>query len=77
MNPIARRGVLTCGLALAGAALTSPAQAAAPKAATEAVDINFAAVAGTAPVSCGTAIPGLGTTRQAAQLLDRASSCPT
>jgi len=34
------------------------------------VDIAFAAVAGDTPVACGTAITGLGTTGQAAQLKD-------
>ncbi len=34
------------------------------------VDIEFAARAGTTPVGCGTAIPGLGSTAQSAQLKD-------
>ena len=56
--------LVACGLTVAAAA---SAHAASKR---QKVDLRFAAVAGTSPVSCGTAIQGLGTTSQPAQLLD-------
>lgn len=61
-----------------GFALGAAAMAATPAAAlghgahgaTQSIDLRFAAVAGTSPVRCGAPIPGLGKTRQAAQLSD-------
>lgn len=50
----------------AALALAAPAQAQKQ----QKVDIKFTAVAGEAPVACGTPIEGLGTTAQAAQLQD-------
>ena len=59
--------VRVCGaIALALALSAAPAQAAKQ----QKVDIKFAAVAGEEPVACGTPIPGLGSTAQAAQLQD-------
>jgi uncharacterized repeat protein (TIGR04052 family) len=58
-------------LAAAGFGLLVAAPAGAHSAhAAKNVDITFAAMAGQAPVACGTAIPGLGTTGQSAQLKD-------
>ena len=57
-----RIGALTLGVAFG---LAAPASAADQK-----VDIRFAAVAGDAPVACGQAIEGLGTTQRPAQLAD-------
>jgi uncharacterized repeat protein (TIGR04052 family) len=57
-----RIGALTLGVAFG---LAAPASAADQK-----VDIRFAAVAGNAPVACGQAIEGLGTTTRPAQLTD-------
>jgi uncharacterized repeat protein (TIGR04052 family) len=50
------------------AATALPAHAAQKK--TQPVDIRFTALAGDAPAQCGTAIEGLGTTQQSAQLMD-------
>ena len=59
--------VRLCGaVALALALSAAPAQAQKR----QKVDIQFAAVAGQAPVACGTAIEGLGTPAQAEQLQD-------
>lgn len=62
---------LTLGLAgaaaLPAAAATKPASG---RARSQAVAIRFAAVAGRAPVACGTPIDGLGTTARSAQLTD-------
>ncbi|MCB0882886.1 MAG: metallo-mystery pair system four-Cys motif protein [Thermoleophilia bacterium] len=60
---------------LAGAAIAASLAAAAPAVAatkpkTMPVEIRFAAVAGTTPVSCASEIPGLGTTNAAARLED-------
>ena len=52
------------------AAMPASAMAHSGHEATQAVDLRFAAVAGGSPVSCGKPIPGLGKTRQAAQLSD-------
>ncbi|MBE2319388.1 metallo-mystery pair system four-Cys motif protein [Solirubrobacter sp. CPCC 204708] len=58
--------VRVCGaLALALALSAAPAQAQQQK-----VDLKFTAVAGDEPIACGTPIPGLGSTAQAAQLQD-------
>ncbi len=73
MTNMTRSRRRTLGLVLGAAALAAmPASALAHSGheATQAVDLRFAAVAGSAPVGCGTPIPGLGKTKQAAQLSD-------
>lgn len=62
MKHLVRSSALALGLALA---VTTPAWAK-----DQSVDIRFAAMAGDEPVACGTAIEGLGSTAQAAQLQD-------
>jgi len=58
-------------LAAASLSLLAAGPAAAhTKHVTKRVDLKFAAVAGNQSVSCGTAIPGLGTTNQSARLAD-------
>ena len=58
-------------LAAAAASLSLAAPAVAADGSTvKKVDVAFAAMAGAKPVACGTAIAGLGTTGQAAQLKD-------
>ena len=54
----------------ASAAVAAPAKAKQAKPATQVVRINFQAVSGTTPVTCGTPITGLGTTNATAQLKD-------
>ncbi len=58
------------GLALGVAALAALPAGATASSAKQSVDLRFAAVAGRAPVACGQAIPGLGSTSQSAQLSD-------
>jgi len=61
------------GLVLGAAAMAAmPASAMAHSGheATQSVDLRFAVVAGSSPVSCGTPTPGLGKTKQPAQLSD-------
>jgi uncharacterized repeat protein (TIGR04052 family) len=72
----AASAALCSAIGLAALAAPAPAMAADAKAAraraprTQPVAIRFAAVAGTAPVSCGKPISGLGTTARTAQLTD-------
>jgi len=65
-NALTRALVVATGIML----LASAPASAKSKAAAQAVDVRFAAVAGKAPVQCGSLITGLGSTDQSAELAD-------